>query len=344
MKPGLQKILTHLIAVVVFLVIAAAYFYPQFQGKKIQQGDIVQYQGMSQEVRQYQAETGEYSLWTNAMFGGMPAYQIRTVSAGNQLSWTEQVLRLGIPRPAGQFFAAMLCFYILLVVIGVNPWLSILGAFAFGFTTNNLILYEAGHETKLRAISYLPLIAAGMILAYRQRSYLWGGILFALGLGLDLTANHVQMTYYLAMTAVIYGIAQLIHDARAGKLAEFAKGSGALVIGAALAVGAVSSNLWVTYEYSKDTMRGEPILESAAGETDENNSSQTDGLAWNYAMNWSNGTVDLFSVFIPGVAGGGSQEPTTRSSAYGQAMTQLGARLPQKFDAPLYWGALPFTS
>jgi len=341
MSTILKKAFPHLIAIVAFLVACAAYFSPQLQGKVPQQGDIIQYRGMSQEVREYEEQTGEKSLWTNAMFGGMPTYQINTVSEGNFLKKTlEPIMKLGIDAPIGQFFLGMLCFYILMVVLGVNQWLAVIGAIAFSFSTNNFILYEAGHETKLRTIAYLPLVAAGMILTFRKK-YLLGGILFAVGLGMNIMSNHVQMTYYFFLTLLVFGIAQLVYSVRKNELADFGKAVGVLLIGVLLALGSSASNLWITYEYAKDTMRGEPILET---EGEASSSSETDGLAWDYAMQWSNGTIDLFASFIPGVAGGGSQEPVGASSAVVKDLRQKGARIPSDFYAPLYWGRLPFTS
>ncbi|MCB0587347.1 MAG: hypothetical protein KDD06_18765, partial [Phaeodactylibacter sp.] len=257
MNQLIQKAIPHIIAIVVFLVACAAYFSPQLQGKVPEQSDIIQYRGMAQESKAFYERTGERTLWTNSMFGGMPTYQINTVSAGNNLKFLDRLGNLFIKPPIGRFFAAMLVFYILMVVLGVNQWLAVIGAIAFGLTTNNLILYETGHETKVKAISYLPLVAAGLILAFRRR-YLLGGILFAVGLGLDIMANHVQMTYYFSMTLLIFGIAQLIYSIQRKELAHFGKAAGALLIGGLLAIGSSASNLWITYEYAKDTMRGEP--------------------------------------------------------------------------------------
>jgi hypothetical protein len=336
----LQKALPHIIAILVFLVVCAAYFSPQLQGKVPQQGDTIQYRGMAQEVKAYEAETGEKSLWTNAMFGGMPTYQIRTVNDGNSLTILEKASRLGFNEPIGRFFVAMLGFYILMVLLGVNQWLAIIGALAFGLTTNNLILFEAGHNTKVRSLSFLPIVTAGLLLAFRRR-YLLGGILFATGLGLNILANHVQMTYYFAMTLLIFGVAELVYNIKKGELAHFAKAAGVLTVAGLLALGSTASNLWVTYEYSKDTMRGEPILKT---EGEPTSSSETEGLEWEYSMNWSNGVIDLFASYIPGVAGGGSQEPVGASSAVVKDLRQKGARIPDNFKAPLYWGALPFTS
>lgn len=345
MNQVLKKSLPHFCAVLSFLLILVFYFYPQIEGKVVTQGDIVQYMGMSQEAREFKKETGETTLWTNSMFGGMPTYQITTVNEGNELAIADKLAALGIKAPIGRFFIAMLGFYILMIVLGVNPWLSIVGALAFGLTTNSLILYEAGHETKVKAISYFPLVAAGMLLAFNKK-YLWGGVLFALGLGLNIFSNHVQMTYYFFLTVLFLGIAQLVQSVQKGEIATFAKAVGVLGIAGLLAVGASASNLWITYEYQKDTMRGEPILtpEKTAEPDGMQSSSETNGLSWDYAMQWSNGTIDLVSTFIPGAAGGGSQEAVDRSGPIGKALLAKGYRVPTELRAPLYWGALPFTS
>ena len=343
MRLNFQSFLPHIAAIGIFIIAASFYFSPQFSGKVITQGDIIGYRGMSQELREYKAETGEDALWTNSMFGGMPSYQINTVSSGNMIKKLERVVRMFIKPPAGQFIAAMVCFYLLMVLLGVNSWLAVVGAIAFGFATNNLVLYEAGHETKLRTISYLPLVASGMLLAFRKR-YLLGGILFGLGLGLDLAANHVQMTYYFFMTVIIWGIAELIKNIREQTLPHFAKAAGVLVVGGLLALGSAASNLWITYEYAEDTMRGEPILKQEATTGDATSSSEVDGLEFNYAMQWSNGGLDLVASFIPGVVGGGSSEPVAADSPYGQTLRRFGAGQSGTIDAPMYWGALPFTS
>lgn len=343
-----KKILPHLAAIVTFVLVSVAYFSPQFQGKELRGGDVISYLGMSKELKDFKAETGDHTLWTNSMFGGMPTYQIRTITEGNQLNVLRPALRLYLPLPAGQFITAMLCFYILMLVMGVNPWLGIIGAIGFGLTTNNLTLLEAGHESKLRALSYFPLIVAGIFLAFRGR-YLWGGAIFALGLGLDLLVNHVQMTYYLALTLVIYGILRAVYDIRRGEIAHFAKAAAVLLLGAGLAVGSVANNLLPTAEYAKDTMRGEPILvveesDDPLAAMDPKSSSEVTGLEYEYAMQWSNSLRDLWSSFIPGFVGGGSSEMISRDSEFGRALRGMGANLPQEFAAPLYWGGLPFTS
>lgn len=337
-----NKLLPYLSAVVLFLAITISYFFPQFNGQVMPKGDLSQWRGMVQEIKNYKAETGEDALWTNSMFGGMPTYQIDSIRKGNELTLLEKIARLGIPSPAGHFFLAMLSFFIMLVVLRVNPWLAIVGAIGFGLTTNSLALYEAGHISKLLALFFLPLVIAGMILAFRKQ-YLLGGAIFALGTGLNLWASHPQMSYYFVLTTVFFGVAQLAKSIREKEVPDFLKAAGTLVVGGILALGSTASNILPTLQYAEDTMRGKPILETQ-GPVDPNNSSQTEGLAWNYAMTWSNGTIDLFSSFIPGVAGGGSGEPISRNSAIGRDLTSRGAQLPETFGAPLYWGNLPFTS
>ncbi|HMN89825.1 MAG TPA: YfhO family protein [Saprospiraceae bacterium] len=341
MNNFITKQFPHIAAALLFLALSAAYFSPQLSGKVVQQGDIIQYLGMSQEVRTFEQQSGERSLWTNAMFGGMPTYQINTVRDGNHLTLIDRLATLSIPEPIGRFFAAMLGFYILMICLGVNPWLGLAGAVAFGFSTNNLILFEAGHITKVNTISYFPFVAAGVLLAFRQQ-YAWGGLLFALGVGLNILSNHVQMTYYFFLTLLFFGVAQLIYSIRQGELVPFAKAAAVLMVGGLVGIASAASNLLVTYEYSRDTMRGKPILEA---QTDAG-SSAVEGLAWDYAMQWSNGTLDLFASFIPGVVGGGSQEPLSAESATAKDLRARGANpaMLRDLKLPLYWGELPFTS
>ena len=338
-----KTILPHLIALAIFLTSCVIYFSPQLEGKVVVQGDYVQYKGMAQEAAEYKAQTGENTLWTNAMFGGMPTYQINASAEGNLLQYLNRVLELGINRPIGRFFLSMLCFYILMLSLKVNPWLGVVGALAFGFSTNNLVLYEAGHVTKLHAIGYLPLLVAGMLLAYRKQ-YLLGGILFALGVGLNVFANHVQMTYYFGLTLVIYGVARLIYDARSEEIFSFLKASGVLVLAGLIGLASSAVNLLTTYEYSQQTMRGKPILERTSTVQEPESSSETDGLAWDYAMQWSNNSLDLFAAFIPGVVGGGSGEKVGESSEFYQLLKRNNVVRGSETQAPLYWGALPFTS
>jgi hypothetical protein len=342
-NPVIQKLGTHLIAGLAFLLLSVIYFYPQLQGKEVFRGDTISYLAMSQESREFKKQTGETTLWTNSMFGGMPTYQINSVREGNFMGTGFKITRLFTKHPIGEFFGGMLCFYILMMALGVNPWLGIVASIAFGFATNTLILYEAGHMTKVQVVNSLPLIAAGLVLAFNRKKYIWGGLIFAFGFGLALYSNHIQMTYYFFLTLLFFGFAKLAEHFSKGEWDHFAKATGITVIAILLGIASATSNLWVTYEYGKDTMRGEPILQPE-GQPDPNNSSETDGLAWNYAMQWSNGVVDLFASFIPGAAGGSGQELVSKSSPLYK--DQNWRRMLQQTDnrAPLYWGKLPFTS
>ena len=331
-----QKALPHIVAIVSFLLISCVYFSPQLNGKVVQAGDTVSHKGMSKEIRDHEAKTGEKSLWTNAMFGGMPTYQISSSQPTNALKYVEKTSQLFFARPIGYFVAMMIGFYVTLILLGVNSWLSIIGAIAFSMTTNNLVLFGAGHMTKLRTFAYFGFIFAGIVLAFRKK-YLLGGIIFALGLGVNLYANHVQMTYYLFLALGIYGIIEMVQHIKRGEANAFGKAVLYLGIGGILAVASSASGLWTTYEYSKDTMRGKPILtkEANARET----SSNTEGLDWEYAMRYSNGWLDLASSFIPGVVGGGGGEPVGPNSAFANDIKKRGGNV-RNLRAPLYWGSV----
>lgn len=330
-----QKGLPHLVAVIGFLIISCIYFSPQLQGKKVKAGDTISHRGMSKEIKDFQEETGERTLWTNAMFGGMPTYQIGAYQPTNTLKYIEKTSNLFIARPIGYFFTMMLSFYVLMLLLGVNSWLSMIGAIAFSLTTNNLILFGAGHMTKIRTLGYFAFIFGGMILAFRKK-HLTGAILFAVGLGINLYANHIQMTYYLFLSLIAYAIIELVRHSRAGELPAFGKAILYLGIAGVIAIGSSASSLWTTYEYSKDTMRGDPILKKEVQVAES--SSTTSGLDPSYAMQYSNGWLDLFASFIPRVVGGGGSERVGTDSATSQFIRKNSGQTPRDLRLPLYWG------
>ncbi|HOW32059.1 MAG TPA: hypothetical protein PLP88_10845, partial [Bacteroidales bacterium] len=194
----LKKSYPYIVAIIVFIAVTLVYFSPLLEGKKMRQSDIVHFQGMSKEISDYRAKTGKEALWTNNMFGGMPAYQISVVYKGNLVKQVDKVLKLGLPHPADLVFLYMLGFFILALVLGVNVWLAIAGAIAFAFSSYFFIIFEAGHNSKAHAIAYMAPVLAGIILTMRKK-YLLGGALTALFLALELYANHLQITYYLLM-------------------------------------------------------------------------------------------------------------------------------------------------
>ena len=334
-----KALLPHIAAVVIMLLVNVAYFSPQLEGKKIQQHDIVQAKAMSQEVNAYEKEHGYRPLWSNTMFGGMPTYQFGMKTNHNLLSPASRFLRLWIGLPIGLFFAGMLAFYLFMQFMKVGPWTSLIASLAFGLNTNNMVLWGAGHTSKVHAIFYFALIFAGIVLLFRKR-WLLGGALFALGLGLDIMANHVQMTYYLFLVLVPYFIVELVSAIKQNDIANYGKAIGIMVLAGLLAVGSSASRLWTTYEYAQDTMRGKPILEVAADKT-VTSSSETDGLDWTYAMNWSGGLIDCIATYIPGAAGGSSTHTISPQSEIAKDFRKKGANVS---SVPMYWGGQPSTA
>lgn len=332
----IKKITPHFISLLIMVVLSVAYFYPQFQDKTINQSDITQFRAMSQEATAYKKETGIAPLWTGAMFSGMPTIQISAPTPGNLLLKIEKLLNLGFDRPVGYFIFGMISFYILLIALGVNHWLSLIGAIAFVFSTGYLGLFEAGHTSKIRVVFASPPIVAGLILVFREK-YLIGGLLFSLFLGISVGANHPQMTYYLAMILVIPTLIYIFNGIKEKKYGTLTRQLSILILGAALGLGASASKVIPTIEYTKSTMRGTPILEK-----DPNapiTSSNTEGLDFAYAMNWSNNTLDLLSSFIP-YAVGGSSAVVLKDDAF---VIKKAPSLKNQ-PLPLYWGGLPSTS
>ncbi|MDY0286615.1 MAG: hypothetical protein RBR21_10820, partial [Bacteroidales bacterium] len=178
---SIRKLVPYFAAIIIYLILCFAYFPSVLEGKKLQQGDIINHKGMAKEIVDFRAQTGEEPLWTNSMFGGMPAYQISMKSDANLSTKIDRLLRLGLPSPIWQVFLLFISFFILLVVFGVNPWLAIVGGLAFGFSSYFFIIIEAGHNSKVHAIAYMALVTAGVLVTYRKNRWL-GGILFALSL------------------------------------------------------------------------------------------------------------------------------------------------------------------
>lgn len=335
MKPWMA----HVLSIVGFLVLCCIFFFPQLEGKKVMQTDILGWEGMAQEALSFQEQTGELTLWTNSMFSGMPTYQINNIQPNNMSQYVQKISGFFFSDPINLFLSCTIWAYILLIIAGVRPLIAFIGAFAFAFTSYNVILYEAGHYLKLQSISTFPPIIAGLFLVFK-RKLLVGGVLFALGMSLALYANHVQMTYYLGIILGIYFLVEIIRMIRQQEWKLVMYTGLILIAGIAIAVGSSASKLWTTSEYVSDTMRGEPILPNS----DPSSSSATDGLAWDYAMQWSQGALETFSVMIPGVVGGSSSEKIGTGSATFKELRGRGMNVPEDVKLPLYWGKLPFTS
>ena len=337
-----KKLLPHLVAIVTFFIVIFITFTPQFQGKVIRGGDAVSYSGAAKESKDYKEATGERQNWTGTTFSGMPTYQLNRITEGNYVPAVAKPLTLGLPRPAGAFMLGLIVCYLFYLLIGVNPWLSIAGAVGTVLATNNLVLFQTGHTTKVNVILYFPLIAAGIVYAYRKRVIL-GALVFALGMALAIAANHPQMLYYFGITVPLYAIGRFFYDWREGRLPHFFKASAALLIGLFLALGAGASNILPTQEYAPSSMRGGQVLETPIQDTGSGASTTGSGLDWNYAMAWSNGFKDMIATYAPLAAGGGSGELVENTTEVGQAFRRAGFQMPRKFTVPLYHGVLPFT-
>ncbi len=332
-----RKALPYLSAIAIFVVITMMYFSPLLEGKKLKQSDITQWKGMSKEISDFRDKTGNEALWTNSMFGGMPAYQISVEYKGNVLRYADQLMQLFLPQPAGMVFLYMIGFFILLLVLKVDKWLAIAGAVAFAFSSYLFIIFEAGHNSKAHAIGYMAPVLAGIILTYRGR-YLAGGVLAAIALSLELLTNHMQITYYLMLISGILVITEFVGSIREKKLPGFAKATGILLIGAIFAVATNITNLWATYEYGKETIRGKTELTTEK-------SNRTSGLDKDYATGWSYGVMETFTVLIPNFNGGSSQGALTESSNVYKALKENNIDNNQAQNViralPLYWGTQP---
>lgn len=341
-KPDFKSFLPYIAAIAVFVIITMVYFSPLLEGKKILQSDIVNFKGMSKEIVDYRSQTGEEPLWTNSMFSGMPAYQISVEHYGFLLGFIGKILTLGLPHPANYVFLYFLGFFLLLIVMRVNPWLAAAGAIGFAFSSYFFIIIEAGHNSKAHAIGLLPFVMAGIIMTM-QKKYLWGGLLTAIFLSLQVKANHPQITYYFALIVLLYGLFELIRAVREKGIKSFALSAGILLVAALFALTTNLTSLWSTWEYGQYTIRGKSELT-----TDQGN--RTSGLDKDYATQWSYGRAETMTLLIPDFHGGSSSVKVSENSAIGKALKDNGVsqeNIRQFIGQPLpflYWGDQPFTS
>ena len=339
-KINFRTLAPYLAAIVIFVMIIMVYFTPLLEGKKIKQHDISQWKGMSKEIVDFRAKTGEEPLWTNSMFSGMPAYQISVVYKANLVKYIDNILKLGLPHPAGLTFLYFLGFFILLLVLGIDPWLCIAGSIAFAFSSYFFIIFEAGHNSKAHAIAYMAPVLAGIILTYRGK-YLLGGLLTALFLSLELLANHLQISYYLGLIIIAFGISEFVFHVKAKSLRSFFIASAIVLAAGFLAIGTNITNIWATYQYGKETIRGKTELTSEK----EN---RTSGLDKDYATGWSYGIGESMTLLIPNARGGASSGSLGVKSATYKALMQNNvpeASATQVLNnLPLYWGEQPIVS
>jgi hypothetical protein len=341
MKSPVSKIfINYGIPVVIFFFLSLAYFIPDvLEGKKISQHDIIQFKGMSKEIVDHRAKYGEEPLWTNSMFGGMPAYLISTQYKTNLLRKLHYILTLNEFRPVSFIFLYLVGAYLALLLFGVNPWLSFAGAIAYAFSSYFFVIIQAGHVSKVLALGYMPPIIAGVYAAFRGKALL-GSLIAGVFLGLQILVNHLQITYYTFLIILIFGIFELVNTIRSNAWKSFLKPLALLVLFMLPAIGANFASLYTTYEYGKYSIRGKSELTA-------NVENKTSGLDKDYATQWSYGTGETFTLLIPGFYGGSSSGALrTNSHTYDYIKSNYGASEAKKFitNVPLYWGAQPSTS
>ncbi len=335
-----KGLLQYILPVIIFFFISLAYFTPDiFEGKKLNQHDVLQFKGMSKEIVDHRAKYGEEPLWTNSMFGGMPAYLVSTQYKGNIFKKVHRIFTLMDFRPVCFIFLYLTGAYIALLLFGVNPWLSFAGAIAYAFSTYFLIIIQAGHISKVLALGYMPPIIAGVYAALRGKALI-GSMVAGVFLALQILVNHLQITYYTFLCILILFIVVFIEALRTKTLASLVKPVILLALFVILAIGSNFSNLITTYEYGKYSIRGRSDLTSNA----EN---QTSGLDKDYATQWSYGIGETFTLLIPDFKGGSSTGSLSQNSqTYKYIKNAYGASEARRFvaNAPMYFGEQPGTS
>ncbi|WP_439487886.1 hypothetical protein [Algoriphagus sp.] len=331
-----KDVLPHLVGIAIFYAIVVVYFAPVvLQDQVIMQGDILKWEGSAKEAIDYRAATGEEALWTNSVFGGMPAYFVSLEFAGDITTGLLSIITLGLPHPVNSLFLGMVAMYVLMLTFRVRPAFAIIASVAFAMSSYNLLSLAAGHNAKIWGICLMPMILLGIHLAFQRKRLLGAGVL-ALGLLLQLKFNHIQITYYTLIISMIYVIVRLVFDWKTEGITQLGKTIAFLVLGAALAVGGNIGRIATAMEYAPYSTRGNATLESAAG-----------GLDKDYAFSWSNGKLETLTFLVPNFYGGGSSTPLGKGTASEKALRNNGLE-PAQINgflqgAPTYWGDQPFT-
>ncbi len=337
----LKKCLPDAIVIVIFAVISFAYFFvPVSQGKILFRHDSQASVGLGQELTQYEQRTGEVTRWTNSVFSGMPTYQISpSYNSTDGLSAVMSAYHLWLPNYVWFIFAYLLGFYILLRAFNFRQSLAALGSIIWAFSSYFLIIIAAGHLWKVMALAYLPPMIGGVVLAYRGK-YLWGFIVTAVFTAFEIKANHVQMTYYYLFIVLFMVIAYLVQAIREKRLQHFFKASGILIAAALIGIAINISNLYHTWEYQKESMRGKSELTKA------NSANQTSsGLDRDYITQWSYGIDETLTLLVPDAKGGASVPLSQNATAMAKANPEVENMLPQLYEAiPQYFGTQPGTS
>ena len=337
-------LITFLSCIGLFIVALLTYFHPTLSGEEVRKDDHLNSRANSQEIYEHRDKFGEEPLWTNSQFSGMPTFQMSTQFPNNLVEKVKTWLsgKHFFPSNTGLIFTLFLGFFIMLLVMKVDPWLALIGGFAFAFSTYFMTSYEAGHTGKLRVIGFIAPCIATIHITLRGK-WILGGALTAFTVCSALASNHLQINYYLALLIVILMITEGIAAYRKGKIKAYSLSAGILLFAAILSIGPNISSIWSTRSYSQETIRGEgsPLKQ-------EQKDVEAGGLDKNYAMRWSYGKMESFNLLIPSLYGGGTNTHPDQDSKTADALKRKGvsgARIDRMLERlPLYWGDQPFTA
>lgn len=352
-----KKVLPHIAAIVILIIVSIIYFSPVLNGKYLMQSDMMQFPGISKALNDYHKSTGHKSEWTSNLFSGMPSYQIDYGHTGNIFQTIAPILRLGDKTNSlGVFFLLALGFYVFMVCMGFSPWTSLFAGLIYALGSYNIIIIGVGHITKAWAMAMIAPILAGMILTFKKK-YTAGFLVFTCALALQLTFNHIQITYYTLITAIILGVSCLIFAIKDKDMKDFVKSFCILLIGAILSVLPVAGHLMVNYEYAKHTMRGGSELtihpQNAKNEINQK------GLDIDYAFKWSYGKGETMTILIPDYMGGGSADTRISDADSKQLKNRINAlqttapieknqqtyqQVANQYLGSTYYGEQPFTA
>lgn len=322
-------------AIVLFFLIAALYFAPQFSGQTLMQHDVQQYEGMSKDILDNRAATGEDAQWTGRMFGGMPAFLINVKYPAQAVKGTIGKIVKVVDTPASFLFFSMTAMWIAMLLFGLSPWVGLVAALAYGFSTYFMLIIGAGHITKMWALVYAPLMMAGVYCTLRRNAWV-GAALTALFTSLEIGANHPQITYYFVIAMAALWISEGIIAMRSKRGRDFARRTALLVAAGIAAVGSNFAPLWYTWQHTKETTRGgsELVAEGAHGD---------EGLDLQYATAWSYGKTETLNTLVPDFMGGASSDTFAPDGPVAEALRPYGMEQAAQY-MPRYWGDQPYTA
>lgn len=344
MKNGLvKKILPHVVAILIFLIVSVLFCKPVLEGNVLNQHDVLGWKGIAQNSFDYKEKHGHFPLWNPNVFSGMPNYQIQ-LGGKSVLPDINAIFSLGLPDPIHYFFIACICFYILCMSLGLKPVVGILGALAYAFSTYNPVILSAGHMTKMLSIAYMPLLLAGLILTYEKKYWL-GLAVTTLGAVMELSSNHPQINYYFFIVAALVTIGYLVSWIKKKEWKHIAIAFGITAVSALVGIATVSLPFLIAKEYAKATIRGG---KSISIDGDKVQSEKTTGLDTSYAFQYSFTKSEPLVMLMPNAFGGSSANPLDENSNVIKKLTAKG--LPENSavqvasSLPRYWGGLELTS